>query len=85
MASPGNNASQEQLVQHVEKIEALLDQKQDIADEISDVYRLAKSDGYDNRTIRAVIQLRKLTREQRIERRSLLDTYLAAFGLDDEE
>lgn len=85
MAKPGNNASQEQLVQHVEKIEALLDQKQDIADEIGDVYKLAKSDGYDNRTIRAVIQLRKLTREQRIERRSLLDTYLAAFGLDDEE
>lgn len=81
---PGGNAAQEQLVQHIEKIEKLLEDRQEINDEIKDVYALAKGDGYDARTMRAIIQLRKLSKEQRQERKSLLDTYLAAFGMDDE-
>lgn len=80
----GHNATDKQLVQHIERIEQLLEDRQAINDDIGDVYKLAKSDGYDRRTMAAVIQLRKLSKEQRQERRSLLDTYLAAFGMDDD-
>jgi len=83
--SAGSNSSDAQLVQHIEKIEKLLEDRQGINDEIGDVYKLAKSDGYDARTMRALIQLRKLTKAERQERRSLLDIYMAAFGLDDED
>ena len=84
MGVAGHNAAQGQLVQHVEKIERLLEERQAINDDIGDIYKLAKSDGYDTRTIRAIIQLRKLSKAERQERQSLLDTYLAAFGMDDE-
>lgn len=81
----GANAANTELVQHIEKIEKLLEDRQEINDEIGDIYKLAKSDGYDPKTMRAIIQLRKLTKAERQERKSLLDTYLAAFGMDDEE
>jgi uncharacterized protein (UPF0335 family) len=80
----GSNSAQAQLIQHIEKIEKLLEDRKEINDDINDVYRLAKLDGYDRRTMASVIQLRKLSKPERIERRELLDTYLAAFGMDDE-
>jgi uncharacterized protein (UPF0335 family) len=55
-----------------------------MADDIRDVYGEAKANGYDTRTIREIVKLRKLTPQVRIERKTLLDTYLAAFGIDDE-
>jgi uncharacterized protein (UPF0335 family) len=80
----GNNASQEQLVNFVERIERLEEEKKAMADDIRDVYGEAKANGYDTRTIREIVKLRKLTPQVRIERKTLLDTYLAAFGIDDE-
>jgi uncharacterized protein (UPF0335 family) len=80
----GGNASQAQLIQHVEKIEGLIADRQEINDEIKDVKSLAKIDGYDARTIMEVIRLRKMEPHVRQERKALLDSYLAAFGIDDE-
>lgn len=80
----GNNASQDQLVLFVERIERLTEEKQGIADDIKDVMAEAKANGFDARTIREVIKIRKLTPQVRQERQALLDTYLAAFGIDDE-
>lgn len=81
----GSNAAQEHLVNFVERIERLTEEKAALGDDIKEVFAEAKGEGYDARTMRSIIQLRKLTKAQRQERRSLLDTYLAAFGMDDEE
>lgn len=87
-AAAGGNAASEQLVQYVERIERLLEERQAMTDDIKDVKTEAKSAGFDTRTIMSVIKIRAERRKSEAayqERKTLLDTYLAAFGIDDEE
>lgn len=79
----GGNAAQKQLVMFVERIERLVEERNGINDDIRDVKAEAKANGYDVRTINEVIKIRKLDAHVRQERKELLDTYLAAFGIDD--
>jgi uncharacterized protein (UPF0335 family) len=79
----GGNASQRQLIQVVERIERLIEERSGINDDIKDVKAEAKANGFDSRTMMEVIKIRKMERNVRQERRALLDTYLAAFGIDD--
>lgn len=65
----------------IERIERLEEEKKGIADDIKDVYSEAKSVGYDTKTMRQVIRLRKLERHAREEAEALLETYKAALGL----
>jgi uncharacterized protein (UPF0335 family) len=65
----------------IERIERLAEEKQGIADDIKDVYTEAKAAGYDTKTIREVIRLRKMRPEDRREMQMVLDTYMAALGL----
>jgi uncharacterized protein (UPF0335 family) len=78
-----SNSANDQLIQHVERIERLIEDRTAINDDIKDVKALAKMDGYDARTIMEVIRYRKMDPQVRQERKALLDTYLAAFGIDD--
>ena len=65
----------------IERIERLEEEKKETADQIKDVYAEAKSVGYDVKTMRAVVRLRKLERGAREEAEALLDTYKVALGL----
>lgn len=65
----------------IERIERLEEEKKDTADQIKDVYSEAKSVGYDVKTMRQVVRLRKLERHAREEAEALLDTYKVALGL----
>ena len=65
----------------IERIERLEEEKKAIADDIRDVYGEAKARGYDTRTMRAIIRLRKMDNHVRQEAEALLDTYKAALGL----
>ena len=65
----------------VERIERLEEEKKAIADDVKDVYLEAKSRGYDTKTIRAIVRLRKMETHQRQEMDALLETYRAALGL----
>jgi len=75
------NISAELLSQHIEAIENLETGKRDIADDIKDRYALVKSDGFDVKTVRAIIKLRRMEKNARDEAEYLLDTYKAALGL----
>lgn len=66
----------------IERIERLEEEKKAIADDIKEVYAEAKSRGYDTKTMRECVKLRKLETHVRREREALLDTYKAALGLD---
>lgn len=82
----GGNAAQEELVGFVERIENLIESRKEINDGIKDVRSEAKSRGYDARTIMEVIKIRaakKASKAKYQERQSLLETYLAAFGIDE--
>jgi len=48
---------------------------------VKDVYGDAKSRGYDTKTMRAIVRLRKMETHVRQEAEALLDTYRAALGL----
>jgi uncharacterized protein (UPF0335 family) len=71
-----------QLLQYIERIERLEEEKKGISDDIKDVYGEAKSTGFDPKTMRAIIRLRRMERHERQEAEALLDTYKGAIGLE---
>jgi hypothetical protein len=46
------------------------------------VYAEAKARGYDTKTMRAIVRLRKMETQARQEAEALLETYKAALGMD---
>jgi len=70
-----------QLKSIVTRIENLEDDKKSLADDIKDVYAEAKSNGFDTKTLRAVVKLRKQDKAEREEQEALLDLYLNALGM----
>jgi uncharacterized protein (UPF0335 family) len=76
-----DSVSAEQLRLFIERIERLEEEKKGLTDDIGDVYSEAKGTGFDTKTIRAVIRLRKMEKHHRDEADALLETYLAALGM----
>ncbi|HEX7821388.1 MAG TPA: GapR family DNA-binding domain-containing protein [Sphingobium sp.] len=76
------NVAADQLRLLIERIERLEEEKRGISDDIKDVYLEAKATGYDVKTIRAVVRLRKLEKHVRQEAEALLETYKNALGLE---
>lgn len=76
------NVAADELRLPIERIERLEGEKQAIADDVKDVYAEAKSRGYDTKTMRAIVRLRKLETHHRQEADALLETYRQALGLD---
>ena len=66
----------------IERIERLEEEKKGIADDIKDVYGEAKSTGFDVKSIRSIVRLRKMEKHHREEAEALLETYKQALGLD---
>ncbi len=79
----GGTVSAEQLRLFIYRIERLEEEKKGIADDIKDVYAEAKGQGYDVKTMRQIIRLRRIEKDARLEQEALLDTYKAALGLAD--
>jgi uncharacterized protein (UPF0335 family) len=65
----------------IERIERLEEEKKAIADDVKDVYGEAKARGYDTKTMRKVVALRRMETHVRQEADALLETYRAALGL----
>lgn len=76
------NVAADQLRLFVERVENLEEEKKGIADDIRDVYSEAKSQGFDTKTMRAIVRLRKMEKAARQEQDALLETYRAALGID---
>ena len=71
----------DQLKSIIERIEKLEEEKTGIASDIKDIFAEAKGNGYDVKTLRKVISLRKQDAAQRDEEEHLLDTYKRALGM----
>jgi uncharacterized protein (UPF0335 family) len=78
--SEGNVAA-DQLRLFIERIERLEEEKRGIGDDIKDAYLEAKGQGYDTKTMRIIVRLRKMEKNARDEADALLETYKAALGL----
>lgn len=71
----------ERLRAFVERIERLEEEKAALAADIREVYAEAKGAGFDGKTLRQVIRLRKLESNERQEQEALLELYLRALGM----
>ena len=73
--------ARDQLRSIVERIEHLEEEKQNIADDIREVYAEAKGNGFDTKVLRQVIKLRKQDAAERQEQDAVRDLYLQALGM----
>ena len=76
-----DSVSADQLRLFIERIERLEEEKKGIADDIKDVYAESKSTGFDVKTMRTIVRLRKMEKHHRDEADALLETYRNALGL----
>ncbi|MGV1869740.1 DUF2312 domain-containing protein [Agrobacterium rosae] len=70
-----------ELRQFIERVERLEEEKAAISGDIKDVLGEAKGRGYDSKAIRKIIRIRKMDPNARIEQQHILETYMAALGM----
>lgn len=72
--------TKEKLRQTVAKIERLSEEKQEVADQIKEIYSEAKAFGFDTKALRTLVRLRKIDKADREEQEMMLELYLIATG-----
>ena len=77
--SPSTSA--EQLVQYLERIERLEEEKRALMADLRDVYSEAKHSGFDPKTMRQIVKIRAMDSDLLAEQETLLTTYREALGL----
>lgn len=65
----------------IERIERLEEEKAHLAEDIKEVYAELKGVGFDAKTVRKIVSMRKLDAEKRREGEELLDLYKTAIGM----
>lgn len=66
----------------IERVERLEEEKKGLSEDIADVYLEAKSSGYDPKIMKQIVRLRKMQPHDRQEMEAILQTYLAALGME---
>ncbi len=74
----------DQLRTIVERIERLDEEKREVAEQIKEVYAEAKGNGFDTKTLRKIVALRKKDPSERSEEEAMLDLYMHALGMTPE-
>ena len=75
------NIKTEELMEFIERIEILEQDKSDIQNDIREVYAKAKAVGYEPKIIRQIIKLRKMAEAERVQADAELETYRAALNV----
>ncbi len=70
-----------QLRSFIERIERLEEEKAALSADIREVYAEAKGIGFEPKTMRQIVRLRKLDSADRQEQEALLDIYKSALGM----
>lgn len=71
----------DRLKSFIERVERLEEERAALSADIREVYSEAKGEGFDTRTMRQVVRMRKLDKAQFQEREAMLDLYLSALGM----
>lgn len=77
---PGTNTGQ-RLKLFIERAERLDQEIADLNADKSDLFKEMKQDGFDTKTIKRIIKLRKMQPHERQEAEALLSTYMDAIGM----
>lgn len=65
----------------IERIERLEEEKKALSSDIRDIFAEAKSAGFDVKTMRTILKLRKMDASDRDEQEFLIDTYRKALDI----
>lgn len=65
----------------IERVERLEEEKAALMEDLKEVYGEAKGVGFDVKTMRKIVSLRKMDAEKRRESDELLDLYKSAIGM----
>lgn len=76
-----DNVSADQLRLFIERIENIEERMNADKDDRKDVYSELKGEGYDVKTVRQIIRLRKIDKDARDEAEALMETYCSALGI----
>lgn len=76
------NVAADQLRLLIERIERLEEEKKGIGDDIRDCYLEGKATGFDPKIMLQIYRLRKMQPHDRQEMEAILQTYLAALGME---
>lgn len=83
-ATIGHNSdkgiSAQRLKSFIERAERLNVDRENVANDLKELFSEAKSGGFDTRAIREVIKLRKLDKADRQEREAIVALYLEVVG-----
>jgi uncharacterized protein (UPF0335 family) len=71
----------ERLKSFIERVERLEEEKRALAQDIKEVYAEAKGVGFDTKTMRQIVKLRKMDQDEVDEQEALLDVYKRALGM----
>lgn len=74
------SAAQGRLRTIIERVERLEEDKAAVVADMKEVFAEAKGEGYDVKTLRRVIRIRKQDKAKRQEEDAILDLYLSALG-----
>ena len=66
----------------IERLERMEEEKVAVMEDIKEIYAEAKAVGFDTKTMRKIIRLRKMEAEKRNEEEQLLELYKSAIGMD---
>lgn len=75
------NVTGQELRQFIERIERLEEEKQEVANQIKEVFAEIKGRGYDVKAIRAILRERKQDPDSIAEQEAVIDMYKAALGM----
>ncbi len=71
----------EELVQFIDRIERLEEEKAELSQDIRDLYLEAKGNGFDPKIMRLIVRLRKKDRHEVDEEEAMLQIYKQALGM----
>lgn len=77
----GNNAAA-QIKAYIERVELLEEERKERATDIRDIYAEAKGNGFDAKTLRRIVALRRKDADKVKEENAMLETYLHAIGME---
>ena len=77
-----NGPNKDEVMQYINRIEKLEEEKRAISEDIKSVYIEVKSTGYDPKIIRKLVSIRRKSKEERQEEEALLELYMSAIGME---
>lgn len=74
-------AESQKLQSYIERIERLEEERRELGADVREIFAEAKGNGFDTKTMRQILRLRKMTPADRAESEFLRDSYKKLLGI----